>query len=386
MRVLLIWHGAAGLRYPERLEALASSGLELTLVTPRRWIHPEGRCATPPVRGRGYEVVPLPVLWPRHGALYAYVGGLPSVFKRMQPDVVHIHEEPYALSTAQAMAVARLFSPRAAIVVEAWQNLMKSFPPPFRWIERWVLRQADGFIAGNDDVRKVLQHKGAAAPIHLVPLAVSPQRFRRVPRDGLRRELAGPSSFVVGYVGRLDAAKGVDLLLRAAAGEEQWSVVVIGAGPDAPRLQRMAQALGIRERVRFTGPVSQDALPRYLSSLDVLVLPSISTPRWVEQFGRVLVEAMACEVPVVGSSSGEIPRVIADAGLVFPEGDVPALHRCLARLQSDPSLAGALAARGLARVREHFTWERVAQLTRAAYLEALERRARRLPRVGESPA
>src|SRR5260221_14335510 len=85
--------------------------------------------------------------------------------------------------------------------------------------------------------------------------------------------------------------------------------------------------------------------------IDALVLRSLTTPVWKEQFGRVLTEAMACGVPVVGSSSGAIPEVIGEAGLIFPEGDAAALAGCLAKLQQPPALRLALAQRGLARAR-----------------------------------
>jgi glycosyltransferase involved in cell wall biosynthesis len=100
-------------------------------------------------------------------------------------------------------------------------------------------------------------------------------------------------------------------------------------------------------------------------------MPSLAAPNWKEQFGRMLVEAMACQVPVVGSDSGEIARVIGDAGLVFPQGDVPALAACLRRLRDDSALRRDLAAKGLARVRAHFTQAQIAAQTAAAYREVL---------------
>ena len=87
------------------------------------------------------------------------------------------------------------------------------------------------------------------------------------------------------------------------------------------------------------GQVPSTEIPRLLNELDVLVLPSLTRRNWKEQFGRILIEAMACEVPVVGSSSGEIPHLIADAGLVFPEGDVEALRDALCKLMQDARAA-----------------------------------------------
>jgi len=101
------------------------------------------------------------------------------------------------------------------------------------------------------------------------------------------------------------------------------------------------------------------------------VLPSRTSSHWVEQFGRVLIEAMACGVAVVGSDSGEIPHVIGDAGLIFPEGDVAALRKQLARLQGNQALRRELGARGRARVMAHYTQAQVARDTVAFYRELI---------------
>ena len=108
-------------------------------------------------------------------------------------------------------------------------------------------------------------------------------------------------------------------------------------------------------------------MPQRLRELDALVLPARTQANWREQFGRVLVEAMACGVPVVGSTCGEIPGVIGDAGLVVPEGDVAALADALRRLRDDHQLRADLGGRGRARVLEHFTHAHVAQATVQVY-------------------
>jgi glycosyltransferase involved in cell wall biosynthesis len=99
----------------------------------------------------------------------------------------------------------------------------------------------------------------------------------------------------------------------------------------------------------------------------MLVLPSLSRPNWVEQFGRVLIEAMACGVPVVGSASGEIPWVIGDAGVLFPEGDIEALAQALQELIDDEGRRAQLAEKGRARVLGQFTQAQVAEATARVY-------------------
>jgi glycosyltransferase involved in cell wall biosynthesis len=132
-------------------------------------------------------------------------------------------------------------------------------------------------------------------------------------------------------------------------------------------LTGLAAQLGLASQVDFLGKLSSAEMPEFYQSIDVLVLPSRTTRSWKEQFGRVLVEAMASGVPVAGSNSGEIPHVIGDSGVVFPENDVTALATLLAQFATDPAQRAALAARGRARVLARYTQERIAQATYAVY-------------------
>jgi glycosyltransferase involved in cell wall biosynthesis len=134
----------------------------------------------------------------------------------------------------------------------------------------------------------------------------------------------------------------------------------------------LATHLGIAKRVTFASPVPSMEMPRFMSALDVLVLPSRTRPNWKEQFGRVLIEAMACGVSVIGSDSGEIPSVIGEAGLVFRQDDVEDLRRCLLSLY-DHALRLRLAREGRARVMAHYTQAHIAAETRQVYLDMTSR-------------
>ena len=142
-------------------------------------------------------------------------------------------------------------------------------------------------------------------------------------------------------------------------------------------LEVLATRLGVAERVIFRGAVAPQDVPHEMQQMDVFVLPSLTRPNWMEQFGRVLIEAMACETPVIGSSSGEIPRVIDDAGLVFQEGNVRELSACIRLLMDDPELHARLAVRGRQRVVEHYTQQRIAQQIYEAYQEVMDEKGKR---------
>jgi glycosyltransferase involved in cell wall biosynthesis len=172
----------------------------------------------------------------------------------------------------------------------------------------------------------------------------------------------------VGYAGGLVQEKGVDLLIRACAAlDVEWELLIAGEGAEHAALAALAAELGVAARVKFLGRYASSQMPDFYNQLDVLVLPSRTQLNWKEQFGRVLVEAMACEVPVVGSDSGEIPQVIGDAGMIFPEGDVEALAGTLSQLARDPALRGQSGARGRRRVLAHYTMGHVAEATVAVY-------------------
>jgi glycosyltransferase involved in cell wall biosynthesis len=159
---------------------------------------------------------------------------------------------------------------------------------------------------------------------------------------------------VVGYLGRLVPQKGVlDLVEALALLPAHVRLRLIGDGVLRPQLLARAAELGVGERVELVAWTTD--VPAELRRLDALALPSRTTRSWKEQFGRVLPEAMSCGVPVVGSSSGEIPAVIGDAGLIYPEGDLPALAAALQRLDASPALRADLGRRGRARVLERYT-------------------------------
>lgn len=312
------------------------------------------------VHTRGYEFIPTPIIRPGdfHRHFYPRFG---TLLADLRPDLLHIDEEPYNLATFLALRSARRLG--AKTVFFTWQNLNRRYPLPFSFFERRTYRQVDGAIAGSRTAAAVLRAKGYLGPLWVLPqFGVDSDVFR--PLEPPRRE----SPLAVGYVGRLVEAKGVDLLLEALAGlEADWRLAILGDGPERGALEAQARTDGTADRVTFVPWQPSSALPAFYRELDVLVLPSRSTPSWIEQFGRVLIEAMACGVACIGSDSGEIPHVLDEAGLVFPEGDVAALRSALARLAADADLRARLGAAGRARVLEHFTMAHIASRTAAIY-------------------
>lgn len=360
MRVLMVSKACIVGAYQKKLEELARlPEIKLTVVVPPYWRDERGRMELERQYTEGYELVVERMALNGYFHLHFYPR-LGRQIQRVQPDLVHIDEEPYNLSTSHALWLARRAGARSLFF--SWQNILRNYPPPFSWLERYVLNQTDYAIAGNQESRQVWQAKGYHGRIAVIPqFGVDPEIYFPASRPSGR-------GFIVGYVGRLVEEKGVDLLLEALAGlQGTWRAYVLGSGPAREALQTQARDLGLAHRVTFDAWIPSDQMPAYYRQLDALVVPSRTRPNWKEQFGRVLVEAMASGVPVVGSDSGEIPHVIGDAGLIFPEDSVDVLRAHLARLLGNPELRVDLVRRGRERVLARFTQAQIAAQTYQIY-------------------
>lgn len=367
MKVLMVSKACVVGAYQRKLEELAARGIELLAIVPPYWQEEARRIPLERLHTRGYRLEVEPIRFNGKFHLFHFPG-LARTFREFDPDVVHVDEEPYNVATWHAVRLAKQYGARALFFT--WQNLFRPYPPPFRWIERYCFRNVRHAIAGNAEAVEVLRRKGYKGPTTVIPqFGVDPEVFRPVERP---EATPAPAQFRVGYVGRLVKQKGILDLLQALAGlGGDWQLTLVGAGPLAPVLGARAAELGVPDRVKMLGGVASSAMPGIIGGFDAVVLPSRTRPNWKEQFGRALVEAMACEVPVVGSDSGEIPNVIGDAGLIFPEGGVASLRHRLVALRDSSELRRDLGRRGRARVLERFTQARVADQTVRVYEEML---------------
>jgi len=367
--------------YQRKVEELAQQAdIALTVIVPPSWREGRNLERLDRAHTQGYDLIVAPLAFNGQFHLHFYPT-LGRLLRQLRPDILHMDEEPYNLATWLALRQGQAVGTRCLFFT--WQNLVRRFPPPFDHFERASFHRASHAIAGNPTAADVLRTKGYRGQVSIIPqFGVDPGIFSPRAVDARTPTQNGdpssfvlrPSSFIIGYAGRLVPEKGVDVLLRACAALPpglDWTLHLLGDGPERGRLADTGRELGIDGQVRFLGRVPSTQAAQFYRTLDVLVLPSLSRPNWVEQFGRVLTEAMACRVPVVGSHSGEIPWVIGDAGRIFPEGDTDALTSILAELGSDPAQRGALAAAGRARVLSHFTQAQVAAATAVVYREMM---------------
>jgi glycosyltransferase involved in cell wall biosynthesis len=154
--------------------------------------------------------------------------------------------------------------------------------------------------------------------------------------------------------------KGIEWLTTALDGmTTPWRALIVGSGPLESMILTWAARHG--DRVRVVTTAQHDDVPAYLNAMDVLCAPSQTTPRWREQFGRMLIEAFASGVAVIASTSGEIPHVVAEAGLLVAENDLQGWQNAIETLTMERLRRCELARRGRERAESVYGWPVVAR-------------------------
>ena len=333
---------------------------DVTAVSPSRF---RGDFAWHTLEGRPNEacrVEGVPVFASSRIHMMTYGARLRSLLREPW-DLVHCWEEPYIAAAAQVAAWTPAGVP---LVFATFQNISKRYPPPFAWFERYALRRANGVIAFGATALDVLRERQRGPlPTRMIPPGVDVDHFRpdEAQRRRVRRALAWDDEVpVVGFLGRFVPEKGLATLTGALDRiDAPWRALFVGSGPDEAALRAWAAPYGARVAI-VTG-VGHDDVAAHLNAMDLLCAPSRTTPRWREQFGRMLIEAFACGVPVIGADSGEIPFVVADAGIIVGAGDADGWRREIARAIDDAALRARLSASGRRRALDVYDWKIVAR-------------------------
>jgi len=373
VKVLLISHScqvrAEGQQRAQQLGRLP--GIDLMVLSPDRWNeYGKYRGCQSPINP-SYTFVEGKIRFPWTGPAqwyFHYYPGLAKILRTFKPDIIDIWEEPWGLVSVHACWLRNRLLPSAKIVGETEANINRHHPFPFTNFRRYTLRNADFMVTRQTEGIGVIRAHGYEGPAKFIGNAVDAEIFHPMDREACKRAL-GLTGFVAGYVGRIIESKGLMEAVEALAKcPPDVNLLFIGAGIFQPALEARIAALGLTGRTRFLPPRPMGELPEAMNAMDVLLLPSRTTPTWKEQFGRVIIEAQSCRTPVIGSDSGGIPEVVDQGGLIFPEQNPAALAETIMRLRNNPALARELGERGRSQVEERFTWQRVAEQIRDVYL------------------
>lgn len=367
MKVLIAGHTYMVAENQKKLAALAQlPGVELAAVVPHRWHEPlQNELRPQRASGASWQMYPTRVVLAGNEMRYVYLSR-DLHMQQVQPDVLLVENGAGAFAYTQFLMCRRKYAPRARAVFFTWWNLPYRARAPLHQLEQWNLRQTQGAIAGNQAAAAILRGHGYTGALEVLPqLGVDIAHFAPKKNEALRalHNWHGP---VIGYAGRLVAEKGLRVLMRALEQlRGDFQLVLLGRGPLEAEIRAWAAQLTDGQRVHIQATVPHADVPQWMNAMDLLVLPSLTTTFWIEQFGHVLIEAMACGLPVVASDSGEMAQVVAAAGMVVPEGNVAALAVALQQLVDDAGRRVALGAAARARVAAHYTHAEVARKTHA---------------------
>lgn len=305
-----------------------------------------------------------PLSMPRRGQNWWYYPGLRERIASLRPDVVHVAAEPWAVRVSQALASG------VPVVVHSADNM---FLHGHRWAAvirrrrlREMLPQLAGFASWNSAGLGLARSHGlpAGVPTLVAPAELpDPAEFvisaaaRSTAREGLG---LAPGEIGLGFFGRLEQEKGPLLLIRSflEADLAGARLFIFGGGSLAGAVEEQAARAG--GRICVMGPVPLERVPELVASMDIAVVPSITTPVVAEQFSRAAVEAMMASTPLIVANCGALPEVVGSAALVVEEGSEAALTAAITHLATDDRARRELAEKGLARARTAYAPEVIA--------------------------
>ena len=362
MKVLIVYHAGAMENSRQIYKLLAKgSNIEITVIVPQKlkadrvydstgWLRVEQEDSC-----EGYRLIPIPLRNP-----FNYEEGFESLplrqlIKRTHPDIIHVMDEPTSGYLFQVVWQRLVASPRSKVLFYGFENHPIRLPKLHYVVWRLTWGQVAGGAAANSEALENLKRAGFPKnrPLERIFWGITTDVFK--PMDGLalKKELDLDYEHIVGFVGRLVPEKGLMVLLAAVRNlPASVHCLIIGSGPMRAELELWSDFPGLTGRIHMYDVMKPETLVKYMNCMDVLVIPSLTTPNWKEQYGRVIGEAMSCGVPVVGSDSGGIPEVIGPAGLIVPEGDVSKLARALQTAIFDGEVRLGLVQQGLQRA-EH---------------------------------
>ena len=373
LRVLFVSHTYIVGVNQGKLDAVAAAGAEVGLLVPKQWNASQWNKyheLEQPYSQINYYPTQMYFTGRAGACFYSPLGVLKAIID-FRPDIIQVEHEVFSLAALELSFCARVFN--KPVVFFGWENMERQLSTFRQWIRKYVFDTAKLIIAGNCEGAELVKKWGYQKPVEVMPqMGVDTEFFTPAENKQVNSE------FCIGFVGRLSYHKGIDTLIAAAKilreQDRNFRIILCGSGPDEAKLREEAQKLAVDELVTWLGGVSHEEVPREMQKLDVLVLPSRSVETWKEQFGHVIIEAMATGIPVVGSTCGEIPNVVGRSELVFTEGNAEELAAILGCLLSDNTWYSEAAQYSLDRVHQNYSHERIAERLIDWWCDILDRK------------
>ncbi len=363
--------------------------------------------------GQDMQVVPYEGSLFSHLVLSAWLDGKPNSYRlkklsdvlvQLSPDIILLEEEYWTNIAEQVVSIKKKFLPQTKLVLlscenicHAWESEAKNLYQKLRFgvfhtVERLVIPELDGLIFQFDNVWQTFNERmnqlGFKGLRGAFPqLGVDHEYFLGVDVDkvlAIKQEHKLISvqegiikrSFVFGYVGRITRDKGVEDLIQAFINIYQTGMKLMLVGNADKeyllKLKNYVKSQNMQDNILFLPAVAPEDIPVYLNSMDVMLLLSHTTPEWKEQFGRVLVEAMAAGTVVIGSNSGAIPSVIKNAGIIVEERNLASIEKAMKIVYKHRALRKQLQELGTHRAKREFSYRSIARQTIEFLCQVLE--------------
>jgi len=310
---------------------------------------------------KGFLIHRLPVVRIRTLGMIFFWAAIYRTIKKIDPDLVHAQSLIFAIPACISKKMLKIpyvvWGQGSDVYLHNW--FMKL-------VSKTIIINADSVIALTKDMKRVLQEI-YSRDIEVVPNGIDIEECQNRPHE---HESVSPEKKII-FVGRLNPVKGVPSLLRAmkivCEVLPDAKLIIVGDGEEREDLESLADSLGIRDRVDFVGRVPHERIPDYLCKADIFVLPSVS-----EGFGIVILEAMACGLPIVATRVGGVPDIIEEGvnGFLVESGDFPEMANKILFLLDNPAVTGQISKNNRIKV-QGYAWKNVVDRLERIYQEIL---------------
>lgn len=293
-----------------------------------------------------------------------------------KPDLIHAH---WSLPQGLTGVVCKKLFGIPCITTVHGSDVHGLQHPMLKALNRMVINNSDICTANSSASAKMVSDIAGREDTQVVPMGVDTNLFSKSKKVDVIRKKYEIDGEVLLFVGRLIRVKGVYYLIKALPEVlkqyPKTKLLIVGSGPEKRRLMQLSTELEIKNRIVFIAEVLQEDLIPLYSMADILILPSImDITGETEGLGVVLLEAMACRVPVIGSDVGGIRDIIIDGetGLLSEQKNSDSLAEKIISLLSDEQLRKKVIDNGLKLVKDKFTWEAISDRFMNIYMEVIK--------------